>query len=229
METAVIILTYGREALTRLTLKSLIHSNIDRSKVSVTVVDNGSAGEMMPMLMSFRKHIDHLVLLNENKGKPYGWNLGASIARENCIATGLTKPEYYLFCDNDIDFKKDWYDKLLTTYKEHEDKENLCFLGAMRWPGHKVTDESLKTGDTTQINIVRFPPGCCVLISAGKYNANGSWDTKRLIRTVDTAYYRNVLRRGYFNATMYPASVIVHTGRKQRSWRIDNGEPKYIK
>ena len=131
-------------------------------------------------------------------------------------------PDYFLFCDNDLDFKPDWHNKLVTAYKEHRDLP-LCGLSGMRWPSHKLS--GLQQGATTQINVIRFPPGCCILISAETFRANGLWDTSRLVRTVDTSYFRNAQRRGYKNASIHPRTVIDHTGKTSRSWHLQTGKP----
>ncbi|KKL11113.1 hypothetical protein LCGC14_2549080, partial [marine sediment metagenome] len=87
----------------------------------------------------------------------------------------------------------------------------------------------LKRGKSTEINLTRFPMGCCVFMSAEAFKLNGTWDTGRLIRTVDTSYFRNSRNRGFFNASVYPNSVIEHTGLNQRSWHIQTGKPKLFK
>jgi GT2 family glycosyltransferase len=221
---ALVMASFGRSTLLTNTLKTLTKTT-DRSLVDVTVVDNGSGRETVNVLMEYRDVIAGLVLLNKNMGKPYAWNLGARMATERCIKLDLKKPDYFLFCDNDLKFLSNWPHALLTTYREHEhlDEKPLCGLSGLSWPKHQATVE---TGLTTAINVYRFPPGCCILMSAAAFKANGDWDTRRLIRTVDTSYFRNALRRGYRNASVHPDSVIEHTGRKQRSWDKRTGEPK---
>ncbi len=220
--TAVVIVTFGRRQLTTQTLDSLFGSNYDRSKVTVTVVDNGSQPELVSALVDYRDRIDNLVLLKENKGKPYAWNLGAQIAQEKCIVMGHVEPKYFLFCDNDLTFKDDWHKTLVAAFEEHGDLP-LCAISGLRWPGHPATD--IRQGQTTQINAIRWPPGCCVFMSAESFKANGPWDTKRKIRTVDTTYFRNAVARGYYCASIHPESVIETTGTKHRSWHIGNGTP----
>jgi len=222
---ALVMTSFGRSALLAGTLKTLTETT-DRNLVDVTVVDNGSGQKTIDVLMQYRENvIAGLVLLNENMGKPYAWNLGARIAAERCAKFDVRKPDYFLFCDSDLRFLPGWLHTLLTTYKEHEhlDKKPLCGLSGLSWPKHQL---DVKTGPTTSINVYRFPPGCCVFISAAAFKANGNWDTRRLIRTVDTSYFRNALRRGYRNASVHPDSVIEHTGGRQRSWDGRTGEPK---
>ncbi len=221
--TAVIIVSFGRVDLMKQTLRTLLSTKPDVG-TSITVVDNGSQQEMIGLLMDYRNRIDNLVLLNENRGKPYAWNLGATVSRERCKTLDIEPPNYYLFCDNDLRFKADWHTTLLQAYREHKDLP-LCGLSGFRWPSH---DLNVQTGRYSQINVVRFPPGCCVFMSAEAYRANGPWDTGRLIRAVDTNYFRNARRRGFVNASIHPHSVIEHTGRTQRTWHIRNGTPKLL-
>ena len=223
---AIIIVSYGRSELMEKTLKSLITNGLDKSQMTLTIIDNGSQQHTIDVLIKYHKYIDNLVLLNENKGKPYAWNLGARIVQEKCIVKNLKLPQYFLFCDNDILFKENWNIKLCTAYKEYKDLP-LCGLSGMVWPTHMFTE--LKNNAIAKINIVRFPPGCCILMSVEAFKANGDWDTNKLIRTVDTSYFRKAFQRGYKNASIYPESVIEHTGRQQRSWAINNGKPRYIK
>ncbi|MFA7286928.1 MAG: glycosyltransferase family A protein [Patescibacteria group bacterium] len=223
--TAVIIVSFGRAELLKHTLDSLLNSNYDPAQVSITVVDNGSQPEVVSLLTHYRPQIHNLVLLRNNRGKPYAWNLGARVAQEQCDAVQIPSIDYFLFCDSDLDFKLGWHETLTTAYKEHQNLP-LCGLSGMRWPSHKL--DALQTGPTTQINVVRFPPGCCILMSAEAYRRNGPWDTKRLIRTVDTCYFRNAFARGWKNASIHPNSVIDHTGRTSRTWHIQTGKPKLL-
>ena len=218
-------MTFGRIILTKRTLDTLFDSGYDPKEVTVTVVDNGSQSETVALLASYRGDIDNLVLLCENRGKPYAWNLGAHVAQEQCRATNTKPPQYFLFCDNDLDFKPGWHKKLVAAYEEHKNLP-LCALSGIRWPAHKL--EGLQQGKNTQINVVRFPPGCCLLISVEAFKANGLWDTRRLIRTVDTRYFRNAQNHGYKNASIHPNTVIDHTGRASRSWHIQTGKPKLL-
>lgn len=222
MHTAVIIVSFGRKALMKQTLDSLFATIEDHNAVKVIVVDNGSQPDMVQMLLEYRTRLFSLVLLGENKGKPYALNLGARIAMEECHVQKLEQPHYFLFCDNDILFHPQWHAKLTKAYEEHKDLP-LCGLSGFKWHGHKLT--GLKTGATTQVNVVCYPPGCCIFMSIGAFKANGPWDTRRLIRTVDTSYFRNANRRGWHNASIHPESVIAHMGVKDRCWELASGKP----
>lgn len=223
--TAVVIVSFGRVALMKRTLDTLLASNYDPAQVTITVVDNGSQPAMIDLLINYRDRINNLVLLRNNRGKPYAWNLGATVANEQCKSTGLEPPKYFLFCDNDLDFKSGWYKTLEKAYEEHKDLP-LCALSGLRWPAHPL--DGLQRGECSEINVVRFPPGCCVFMSAVAFKANGAWDTRRLIGTVDTSYFRNAQTRGWKNASVHPTSVIEHTGRQHRTWHIQTRKPKLL-
>jgi len=223
--TAIVIVSFGRVALMRTTLQSLFANEYDLKNTTITIVDNGSQSEMISLLLQYRKRIDNLVLLNENRGKPYAWNLGIQVAQERCKALNKPMPDFVLFCDNDLNFKAGWHKKLHTAYIEHQNLP-LCALSGLRWPSHPIKD--LCQGPTTQINVVRYPPGCCVFMSLAIFKINGPWDTRRLIRTVDTSYFRNANNRGFKNASIHPESVIEHTGKTSRTWHIQTGKPKLL-
>lgn len=225
MHTAVVISSFGRHVLMQQTLNTLFATIEDTNAIKVIVVDNGSPQSTLDVLAAYRDRLFALVLLNENKGKPYALNLGAHIATEDCYAQKSAPPDYFLFCDNDLKFHPHWHQKMLAAYKEHENLP-LCALSGFKWHGHALT--GLKTGPTTQVNVVPYPPGCCVMMSQRAFRANGLWDTRRLIRTVDTSYMRNAIRRGYLNASIHPETVIEHTGIKERCWDLATGAPKLL-
>lgn len=225
MSIAVIIVSFGRKALLQQTLETLRDSGFSAKHGTVTVVDNGSQADLRSMLCEWQPYITNLMFLSKNQGKPYAWNLGATITQEQCKTTGLTKPEFFLFCDSDLNFHKDWFETLTRAWNEHKHLP-LGAISGFRWPAQPI--DRLETGPTTQLNVVRFPTGCCVFMSVEAYQSNGSWDTQRLIRTVDTSYFRKVRERGFFCASIHPDSVIHHTGKEARTWRIDTGQPKYL-
>lgn len=229
--TALVMVTFGRSKLLRLTLDTLF-AYTDPEQVSITIVDNNSGSEVIKMLVEAKENIDRLVLLNNNWGKPYAWNvgawglgawdLGASMAQEECKTLGYAPPTHFVFCDSDLEFREDWHEKMLASYEEHRKTIKLCALSGYKWEPHPL---DLQTGTTT-INKLRLCAGCCLMMSAEAYQDNGKWDTRRLIRTVDTSYLRNANCRGWVHAAVHPESVIAHTGAKQRSWQIGTGVPK---
>lgn len=222
---ALVMVTFGRHQLLEITLKTLFQT-IDAEHCSVTIIDNGSEADVTNLLMQHHRKINNLILLNNNRGKPYAWNLGAHVAMEECIATKVSNPNYFLFCDSDLSFRPDWHKVLVESYEDHKDLP-LCGLSGMLWPPHKENGIEHK-GRRRTVWESRFPSGCCILMSTDAFAKNGMWDTRRLIRTVDTSYFRNAINRGYVNASV-DNTVISHTGGKNRTWNISTGEPKYLR
>lgn len=223
MNLAIVVVTYGRFELTKQTLESLFDCGIDKG-TSIIVVDNGSQPELVQMLISFKDKIDHLILLNRNFGKPYGLNFGIRAALEPCIVTGKQLPDYFLLCDSDLLFLPNWKSRLVETYEDHKDLP-LCCLSACRWSSHPL---NIIKGKTTEINKLRFCAGCCILLSRQALLANGMWDTRRMIGTVDTSYMKAAIGRGYINAAIHPETLIRHTGIAARCWDINTRIPKLL-
>lgn len=219
----IIIITFGRQELTRKTLQSLFDCGID-NETTIIVVDNGSQPDLVQMLVGFKDQLDCLILLNRNYGKPYALNLAIKTALESCTVTNKSIPEYFLLCDNDLEFLPNWKTRLIETYTEHKDLP-LCCLSACRWSSHPL---DITKGKITEINKLRFCAGCCMLISRQALRANGLFDTRRMIGTVDTSYMRAAIGRGYVNAAVHPETLIRHTGIAFRCWDLNTRQPKLL-
>lgn len=225
-DTAVIMVTWGRAELLKTTLTSYF-ATINPDRATLIVIDNGSQQATIDVLNEYRSRIDSLVLLNRNMGKPHALNIGVDIALSDCKALDKHLPEYLLFCDSDIFFNKNWLPIMTTSYDEHRTLSNDRPLGGLSGYVHNPHQLTLHVGKQTTVNEIKFCAGCCLMMSYAVFQKNGPWDTKRLIRTVDTRYLRNLVRRGYMNAAVHPSSVIRHIGNKERTWHIANGKPKY--
>lgn len=226
-EVAVIMVTWGRRELLKTTLTSYF-ATTDPTQASITVVDNGSKQDTLDVLMEHRPDIDSLILLNENRGKPYALNSGAVVAMQDAIRVGRKPPDYFLFCDSDLFFHKGWLSVMVSSYDDNRTVAGGKPLGGLSGYVHAPHQLKLHTGKKgVTVNQLGYCAGCCMMMSRKVFMDNGPWDTRRLIRTVDTRYMRNLLRRGYMNAAVYPDTVIMHTGKKERTWHIANGTPKY--
>lgn len=217
------MVTFGRLSLLHETLETF--SGTRDKRVSLTVVDNGSRRDVVGYLVSLAAPggpIDRLVLLQSNMGKPYAWNLGAVVATEPCKIKGATPPGFFLFCDSDLRFLPGWMDALRETYEEHRDLPLGALSGFATHP-----HEDTVVGGTREMKVLRYPAGCCMLMSAAVYADVGKFTTDRLIRTVDTSYHRRLKKAGYVNGCMYPVSAIEHTGRRERTWSILDAAPRY--
>jgi len=228
MKLAIIICSFGRSDLLSETLSSL-EATTDRRHYSLFVVDNASGQLVQDVLEYHKKNIDFLAKLNVNAGKPYALNLGALIAnnlmldsREKNIAR---KPSMYLFCDSDIEFTEGWYDKMMNTFITYHNydfgqgKKFGCLSGFLYRPtGNKMNLEGY------EVYIKPFPPGCCMLMPRFVYEDVGQFDQRRLIRTVDTSYYKVMRSKNYIVGAISP-SVILHRGKNRRSWELRSGKP----
>ena len=220
---AVLMVTFGRLSLLRETIATFADTTDGR--VSLTVVDNGSRPETVNYLLSLTVPggpIDKLALLRSNMGKPYAWNLGAAMAAVPCEVRQAAPPELFLFCDSDLRFLPGWVSVLHETYEEHR-KAPLGILSGFATHRHEDT----VVAGAREMKVLRFPAGCCMLMSAAVYADIGGFDTGRLIRTVDTSYCRLLRGRGYVNGCVHPESAIEHTGKGERSWSILDGSPRY--
>ena len=224
---ALILVSFGRCELLKQTLSSLLATE-EGHRASITVIDNGSQPHVVDALVSNKKNIDNLILLNDNRGKPYAWNLGVQIVNERCLALERFLPEYYLFCDSDLIFKEGWLDRLLETYDCHRDLP-LGILSGFAHIKHQLNICSNPLYPNNDINIAPFPAGCCMFMHRSVYEKVGKFDDSRLIRTVDTSYYRRAHTAGYVTACVHPDSVIEHTGWHERTWNILDGKPKLLK
>lgn len=225
-EVAVVMVSWGRAKLLDATLASYFQT-FDPQRVSLTVVDNGSEQQTLDILFKYRSRIQKLILLNENLGKPAALNVGVGASLQEVRKLGYQRPEYFLFCDSDIEFKPGWLPRMVTSYQEHQILKDGRPLGGLSGYVHAPHQLILHDGKTTKINVLKYPAGCCLMMSREVLLKNGQWDTRRMIGTVDTSYLRNMFVRGYANAAVYPESVIVHMGKRDRTWHLATRKPKY--
>ena len=225
-EVSVIMVTWGRAELLKTTLASYFET-VNSTRATLTIIDNGSQQPTIDVLMRYRSRINTLILLNENLGKPAALNIGIGSGMQEAIKAGYSKPEYFLFCDSDLFFHKNWLSIMVNTYAEHKVLDDGRPLGGLSGYIHAPHQLKLHTGKQTIINEIKYPAGCCLMMSREVILRNGQWDTRRLIRTVDTSYMRNMVVRGYANAAVYPKTVIQHIGKRDRTWHIATGKPKY--
>ena len=106
-EIAIIIVSFGRSELLKQTLESLFKTR-EKTNYKLYVIDNCSGQQTQDVLIKYKTRIDHLVLLNINRGKPYAWNLGVALSKLRCKVMSSLEPEYYLFCDYDLLFHDKW-------------------------------------------------------------------------------------------------------------------------
>lgn len=225
-DVAVILVSWGRSELLETTLASYFKT-VDPKRASLTIVDNGSEQSTIEVLMRYRSRIDNLVLLNENLGKPAALNIGVGASLQEVRKLDYKKPEYFLFCDSDLEFKPNWLPIMVMSYDEHRILNDGRPLGGLSGYVHSPHQLNLDNGKNTTINIIKYPAGCCLMMSTEVLLKNGQWDTRRMIGTVDTSYLRNMNSRGFGSGAVYPATLIHHTGKKHRTWHLATRKPKY--
>lgn len=222
---AIVMVSFGRPALLWKTLDSL-KENTEKDSYRLIVVDNGSLNEQRVKLAQ-RTEIDELVLLGRNAGKPYSWNLGFLMSYNLCIADNDEKPDYFVFCDSDLEFSKEWLPTMMEVYKKYEHLPLGVLSGYLNTVGEFKVD---RVNSTEELEIRRHPPGCCLMVSRKVIEAVGLFDSKIKIRGVDTAYTARLWRAGYKNACIRNRGELVkHTGEKQRTWELISGKPIYKK
>jgi len=193
----VIIVSYGRAKLLEETLQTFTETN---PGCGLILVDNASKQPVLDVIDKFDRHFDTLELLDENKGKPYAHNLGAS----------LCSTPYLMFCDSDIHFNENWFEKMSECYEKAEGWP----IGGLSGYSHGQVFNPHKG---VNVNVKRNPPGCALMISRKVLIDTGPFDESILIRTVDTRYFTELRKKGYYNCQLIE-SVILHTGVDQRTF-----------
>jgi GT2 family glycosyltransferase len=222
----IIITTFNRSELTRLTLDSLA-KNTDPDKYSLAVIDNNSGFETQKVISEYQSYIDHWIKLPFNAGKGFAQNFGIRLFDVKAHLDNLARPRlprYYLLCDNDIEFMPGWIDTLVGTFEAFKDKIKLGWLSGYVYRHSRVTK---KDGDF-QIDINNYSPGCCVLLSREVYRIIGPFPEDRFIGAIDTTYLQLMTSKGFKNACIFPKSVIYHRGKSQRCWSLAKRTPIII-
>jgi len=214
------MVTYGRLGLLRRTIDTFAATRDSRARL--TVVDNGSLEDVRSFLVDSVKPPDSLMLLGDNLGKPHGWNLGAHVVTHRPL--GRAEPKYLLFLDSDVEFKDGWLDALIETWEDHANSGLGCLSG---FATHRDL-KAVAAGGRRAYKPLRFPAGCCMFTTPEVWRAVGPFDQSRLIRAIDTDYYRRLRKKSYVVGCVHPNSCIVHIGREQRSWSILNSTPRYL-
>lgn len=211
--------SYGRLSLLKTTIETFKSTRDNR--VRLTVVDNGSKSDVRHYLLDNIERPDNLFLLAENQGKPHAWNLVANMMTARPLK--YEEPELLLFLDSDLEFLPGWIDVMIETWHDHCDSS----LGALSgFASHREIND-LAQGPRRSYKRLRFPAGCCMLMTPTIFKDIGPFDQERLIRAVDTNYYRRLKAKGYSVGCVHPASCIVHTGRQARTWSIGTAMPIY--
>ena len=199
----VMFVSYGRAELLDHTLETFFKTN---PGCPVSIFDNASGQPVHAILKKYK--FDYKITSDENKGKPFAHNF---LADQSTTA-------YLMFCDSDLEFLPNWFEKMSECYKKAEDWPIGGLSGYSH--GHKFAPHK-----RVNVNVKRNPPGCALMISQKVFIDTGPFDESILIRTVDTRYFTELRKKRYYNCQMRE-SAILHTGANQRTFN-DKGEPIY--
>jgi GT2 family glycosyltransferase len=224
----IVISSFGRSELLHLSLSSLFDakSGANGFDSRVIVVDNGSGKETRDVLRHFEGCIDELILLKINKGKPNAWNIGIALSYQLCTVLDEDLPDYFILADSDVEYLPNWFPELVAVYKTFETEiQNFAILSAFQnvVGPHKI---KIRAKGDKFIQLRRYPPGCCWMISRKAFEQIGFFDSDRLIRGVDTEYCKKSWAAGFQNAVVSP-TLVKHIGEKQRTWDLVSGESIY--
>lgn len=200
---SVMFVSYGRAELLDRTLESCFQTN---PGCQVSLFDNASGQPVHDVLKKYE--FDYSIISDENKGKPFAHNF---------LADKSTTP-YLMFCDTDLEFLPDWFEKM-----------SKCYEQAEEWPIGGLSGYShghiFAPHLGVDVNVKRNPPGCALMMSRKVFIDTGPFDESILIRTVDTRYFTELRNKRYYNCQLRE-SAILHTGEKMRTFN-DKGEPIY--
>lgn len=217
----IIIVSWGRSELLEGTLSSLFLNTTGQA--NVCIVDNGSEKETIDVIEKWRDHFGHVCLFAENEGKPRALNYGVEFFKK------FPDIEYYLFCDSDLYFKPNWNIEMLEHHKAFEsykDKHGMT-LGSLS--GFKFSNQGQHhVSNGKKIIIYPYPAGCCMLVKKETHEKIGKFKEDRLIRMVDVDYYRRMkIHHNLYAGSMFPNSVIDHTGVNIRTFNAETGKSVY--
>jgi len=220
----VVMASMGRAALLRATLTSLFDSEFAGPLV---VVEQGVRTS------TARKYLETLpltaILLDDNYGKGYAWNVGLSFLTEACyVVPAGCPPDYVLLCDDDLTFSHEWESTMVATLERFY-PTGLRALSGFR---HSSQEEA-RVFDAGPLQVVEggvrpFVPGCCLLMRFDDAMRFGHpFPTDRLIGDVEGAVMRRIHHEGFWCAST-TTSLIDHAGSKQRSWHPGTKRPRRL-
>ena len=213
------MVSYGRHWLLDHTLDTLF-ANTDPDKFRLILIDNGSKQPVRDVIAKYTDKIDDLILFNRNAGKPYAQNIGMSHVYNQCLILKDEIPNHFIVCDSDLEFKPGWLEKMTELYHEFEPQKLGCLSG---YNHNKIDSTRVVAG---KIHWRPYCPGCCMMFSRQLWEKVGIFDTRMLIRTVDTGYLKRCRVAGYENANVLD-TVVDHTGKAYRTFET-SGNPIYF-
>lgn len=198
------IVSWNRPKMTELVIRTIVRNTLPGS-YQIIVLDNGSDNETRAMLDRLRQgnFIQHLVLLDENKG--------LEAARQYLFHQFAGNEEYFVCVDNDclvppaVTGRFDWLMQLTDLMDKYEDYAAIaCRTQVMIGTGNIFEDDSL--------DITEFPhPGGSFRIMRRKaVEAVNGWDRESFGRGAEERYIGQKLRDAGFKTGFATHIEVLH-------------------
>lgn len=125
MNLSIIIPVYNNEKYIESCIKSILTSEVDKNKVEIIVVDDGSTDNSRLICDKYVNE-NFKIYSNSNHGVSYSRNFGISVS----------SGEFIMFVDSDDELSPNWYDKV-SKYFDSEDDIIVFSKEINRIPGEK--------------------------------------------------------------------------------------------
>ncbi len=231
---AIIILNWNRPQLTLDTLDSLLKISHQKFSYHIFLVDNGSTDDSLALFKKkYRSHKDISILAT-------GINLGFVDGNNFAIQKALQKNfNHILVCNNDIQVKADFVEKLVETAKDyptaiigpkiyfakgyefHKNRYTQSQLGKVIWSvggqmdwsnilGSNIGVDEVDVGQFEKISTdLDFISGCCLFAPANIFKKIGLFDSHYFMYLEDVDFCQRALKAG-FQLVYQPQSIIWH-------------------
>jgi glycosyltransferase involved in cell wall biosynthesis len=217
----IVMVSMGRINLLRNTLGTLFATSFTGPLV---VVEQGVRGApTRPFLESIGVTS---IMLKENHGKGYAWNVGLRFLEEPCAVLKLNRPKYVLLCDDDLCFKPGWEDHMIG-HLEAFYGAGLRALSGFRHSS-QANAKTHRSGDYSVVEggVPPFVPGCSLLMRVHDAMEYGyPFPHDKFIGDIEGDVMRKINAAGLWCAST-TESVVDHTGQKQRSWHPGTKKPR---
>lgn len=224
-ELSIIIISYNTEKITRDCLES-IYKSFPQEKYNtfeIIIIDNTSKDGSVAMIKEFQKKYENIVLI-ENKD-----NVG--FGRANNQGVKVAQGRYILLLNSDIIVLDNAIEKLLTFYKQHENR--MHFIGGKLFNKDMSKQPSAAPFFTLPVvfgflylkgdawGLTRSSPnktiktdwvsGACIMTKKEMYQDIGGFDEGIFMYMDEVDLLYRAKTRGY-NTYFYPHAHFIHLG-----------------
>lgn len=221
---AVIMPSLGRLPLLTSTIASFKEHSSKEARL--IICEQGGPGASQDFLHQMIDSQTSVYFLGKNMGKSYVWNLGLKIVSEESSVVSLFKPNYVLMADDDILFTQGWEEKMINAFELFYEDGLRLLSGFCHRPQVMRIGVDLLTKNNITIRRELYSPGCCMLMRFEDVITLNSLPTDRLIGDIDGFYCREWKKRDLYCASLFPESIIPHTGEQFRSWEPSTRTPR---